>query len=148
MRTIFFVRHADKLSEDTDAPLSKAGRIRAECLANTLVDSRIEEIITSDLQRTQQTAAPLAEKLRLKPVTIPISRPDELIAAIRSSRAANVLVIWHDATLPKVMNALGAPEITPIAHTEYDRFFILTLFGGKTHSRPGFTELRYCDPPK
>ena len=148
VRTIFFVRHADKISEDTDAPLSEAGRLRAECLANTLVDSRIEQIFTSNLQRTQQTAAPLAEKLRLNPVAIPISRPDELIEAIRSSRAANVLVIWHDATLAKVMVALGAPAITPIAHTEYDRFFILTLVGGKTHSRPGFTELRYCDPPQ
>jgi broad specificity phosphatase PhoE len=148
VRTIFFVRHADKISEDTDAPLSEAGRIRAECLANTLVDSRIEQIFTSDLQRTQQTAAPLAEKLRLKPVPIPISKPDELIEAIRSSRAANVLVVWHDATLPKIMRALGAPSMTPIAHTEYDRFFILTLPRGRIHSRPGFTELRYCDPPK
>ena len=148
MRTIFFVRHADKLSEDTDAPLSEAGRLRAKCLANTLEDSRIEQIFTSDLQRTQQTAAPLAEKLRLKPVAIPINRPDELIQAIRSSRAANMLVIWHDATLPKVMLALGAPAITPIAHTEYDRFFILSLPGGKIHSRAGFTELRYCDTPK
>jgi phosphohistidine phosphatase SixA len=148
VRTVFFVRHADKVSEETDAPLSEAGHRRAECLANTLANTQIQQIFTSDLQRTQQTAAPLAEKLRLKPVAIPINRPDELIEGIRSSRAANVLVIWHDATLPKVMLALGAPAITPIAHTEYDRFFILTLAGGKTHSRPGFTELRYCDPPK
>jgi phosphohistidine phosphatase SixA len=148
VRTIFFVRHADKISEDTDASLSEAGRLRAECLANTLVDSRIEQIFTSDLQRTKQTAAPLAEKLHLKPAAIPINRPDELIEAIRSSTAANVLVVWHDATLPKIMRALGAPAITPIAHMEYNRFFILTLAGGKTHSRPGFTELRYCDPPK
>ena len=148
VRTIFFVRHADKVSDETDAPLSDAGRLRAECLANTLADAQIQQIFTSDLQRTQQTAAPLAEKLHLKPVTIPLSKPDELIEAIRSGKAANVLVVWHDATLPKIMRALGAPEITPIAHTEYDRFFILTLGGGKTHSQPRFTALRYCDCPK
>ena len=145
VRTIFFVRHADKVSEETDAPLSEAGHRRAECLANTLADAQIQQIFTSDLQRTQQTAAPLAEKLHLKPVVIPLSRPDELIEAIRSGKAANVLVVWHDATLPKVMRALGAPEITPIAHTEYDRFFILTLAAGKTLSQPRFTTLRYCD---
>jgi len=148
MRTIFFVRHADKVSDDTDAPLSEAGHRRAECLADTLADAQIQQIFTSDLQRTQQTAAPLAEKLHLKPTAIPLSKPDELIEAIRSGKAANVLVVWHDATLPKVMRALGAPEITPIAHTEYDRFFILTLAAGKTHSQPRFTALRYCDATK
>jgi broad specificity phosphatase PhoE len=148
VRTIFFVRHADKVSDDTDAPLSDAGQKRAECLANTLADAQIQQIFTSDLQRTQQTAAPLAEKLHLKPVAIPLSMPDQLIEAIRSSKLANVLVVWHDATLPKIMRALGAPEITPFAHTEYDRFFILTLTGDKTNPQPRFTALRYCDGAK
>jgi phosphohistidine phosphatase SixA len=148
MRTIFLVRHADKVSDETDAPLSEQGRRRAECLANTLADAQIQQIFTSDLQRTQQTAAPLAEKLHLKPVAIPISRPDKLIEAIRSGKESNVLVIWHDATLPEVLRALGAPAISPIAHTEYDRFFILTLAGDKTHSQPRFTALRYCDCTK
>jgi phosphohistidine phosphatase SixA len=145
MRTVFLVRHADKVSDETDSPLSDAGHRRAECLANTLAAAQIQQIFTSDLQRTQQTAAPLAEKLHLKPTAIPLSRPDELVEAIRSGAAANVLVVWHDATLPKIMRALGAPEIKPIGHTEYDRFFILTLSGDTTHPQPRFTELRYCD---
>jgi broad specificity phosphatase PhoE len=148
VRSIYLVRHADKVSDETDAPLSDAGHRRAECLANTLADAQIQQIFTSDLQRTQQTAAPLAEKLHLKPVAIPLSRPDELIEAIRSGKAANVLVVWHDATLPGILRALGAPVISPIAHTEYDRFFILTLAGDKTHSQARFTALRYCDCSK
>jgi phosphohistidine phosphatase SixA len=148
MRTIFLVRHADKVSDDTDAPLSEAGRRRADCLANTLADSQIQQIFTSDLQRTQQTAAPLAEKLHLKPVAIPLSMPEKLIDAIRSSKETNVLVVWHDATLPMILRALGAPEISPIAHTEYDRFFILTLAGDTARPQPRFTALRYCDSTK
>jgi phosphohistidine phosphatase SixA len=146
-RTIYLVRHADKVSEDTDSPLSDAGRVRAKCLAKTLEDAQIQRIFTSDLQRTQQTAAPLAEKLHLKPVAIPIGKPDDLIEAIRSSKAKSVLVVWHDATLPKILSALGAPEIVPIAHTEYDRFFVLTLAGDGKNSKPGFAALRYCDRP-
>ena len=148
VRTIFFVRHADKVSDETDAALSDAGRLRAQCLANTLADAQIQQIFISDLQRTGQTAAPLAERLRLKPVAIPLGRPDQLIEAIRSGKAERVLVVWHDATLPRIMRALGAPEIPPIAHTEYDRFFILTLPGGKANSQPAFVSLRYCDSPK
>jgi phosphohistidine phosphatase SixA len=147
-RTIYLVRHADKVSEETDSPLSDAGRTRAKCLAKTLEDAQVQQIFTSDLQRTQQTAAPLAEKLHLKPVAIPIGRPDDLIEAIRSSKAGSVLVVWHDATLPKILRALGAPEITPIAHTEYDRFFVITVAGDGKDSKPGFAALRYCDCPR
>ena len=144
VRTIFFVRHADKVSDEADAALSDAGRRRAACLAKTLSDSNIQQIYVSDLQRTQQTAAPLAEQLHLKPVAIPLAKVDELIAAIRTDKAANILVVWHDLTLPRILRALGAPEITPIGHTEYDRFFILT-FDADKNSQPRFTALRYCD---
>jgi phosphohistidine phosphatase SixA len=144
-RTIYLVRHADKVSDDVDAPLSGAGQRRAACLANTLRDANIQQIITSELQRTQQTAAPLAEKLHLKPVAISINKVDDLISAIRDSKASSVLVVWHDATLPRILLALGAPEITPIAHTEYDRFFVVTMVGEGKDSRTGFASLRYCD---
>ena len=145
VRTIFFVRHADKVSDETDALLSDTGHRRAVCLAKMLADAHIQRIYTSDLQRTQQTAAPLAEQLHLKPVAIPLTKVNDLIEAIRSDRAANILVVWHDQTLPKILLALGAPEITPIGHTEYDRFFILTFDADKKDSKPRLTELRYCD---
>ena len=144
VRTVYLVRHADKVSDETDAPLSEAGHRRAACLANTLADAHVQQIFISNLQRTRQTAAPLAEKLRLEPAAIPLSKPDDLIQAIRSSKAASVLVVWHDATLPMILHALGAPEITPIAHTEYDRLFVLTLAANGKESETGFAALRYC----
>lgn len=147
-RTIYLVRHADKVSEDSDSPLSEAGLGRAKCLAKTLQDAHIQQIFTSELQRTRQTAAPLAERLHLQPVAIPIGKPEDLIDAIRSSKAASVLVVWHDATLPKILSALGAPETISIAHTEYDRFFVLTLAGDGKNSKAGFAALRYCDCPQ
>ena len=97
--------------------------------------AQVQQIITSELQRTQQTAAPLAEMLHLKPVAIPIAKPEDVVAAVRASTARNVLVVWHDQTLPGILRALGAPEITPIAHTEYDRFFVLTLSGKGKESK-------------
>ena len=93
VRTIFLVRHADKVSDAPDALLSDAGHRRAECLAKMLADADIQQIYTSDLQRTQQTAAPLARQRQLKPVAIPLSKPDDLIEAIKSGKASNVLVV-------------------------------------------------------
>ena len=147
-RTIYLVRHADKVSEDADAPLNDAGRVRAACLANTLRDANIRQIFTSELQRTQQTAVPLATELHLKPVAIPLSKVDDLIEAVRTSKAENVLVVWHDATLPKIIQALGGPEIPPIGHLEYDHFFVLSFSGAPSTAKPGFIALRYCDPQK
>jgi broad specificity phosphatase PhoE len=145
VRTIFVVRHADKVSDAADALLSEAGHQRAECLSKMLADTDIQQIFVSDVQRTQQTAAPLAQQRNLKPVAIPLSTPDKLIEAIRSATAANVLVVWHGTTLPGILHALGAPEIPPIAEPEYDRFYILTLSQNKEHSLLNFTALRYCN---
>ena len=145
VRTIFMVRHADKISDAPDALLSGEGHRRAECLAKMLADADIQQIYTSDLKRTQQTAAPLAQQRQLKPVAIPLSKPDDLIEAIKSGKAAHVLVVWHGGTLPRVLHALGAPEVPPIADAEYDRFFILTLAQNREHSTLSFTVLRYCD---
>jgi broad specificity phosphatase PhoE len=147
-RTIFLVRHADKVSEATDALLSEEGHRRANCLANTLRDANIGRIYTSDLHRTQQTAAPLAERLHLNPVSIPLSKPNELIAALRSDETPIVLVVWHGGTLPDVLRALGAPQVAPIENAEYDRFFMLTFDGNKKHANARLTVLRYCDCAK
>lgn len=146
VRTIFLVRHGDKIDDSADALLSDAGHRRAQCLAKMLADVDIQQIYTSDLQRTQQTAAPLARQRQLKPVVIPLSKVDDLIEAIRSGKAAKVMVVWHGGTLPRVMHELGAPEVPPIAEPEYDRFFILTLDQNKEHAPVSFTVLRYCDP--
>jgi broad specificity phosphatase PhoE len=145
VRTIFLIRHADKISDAPDALLSDAGHRRAECLAKMLADADVQRIYVSDLQRTQQTAAPLARQRNLKPLPIPLSTPEALIEALKSEKANNVLVVWHGTTLPHVLQALGAPEVPPIADAEYDRFFILTLPQTKEHSTAGFTVLRYCD---
>lgn len=132
-------------SDAYDSLLNEQGHRRAECLANSLADSHVEQIFTSDLQRTQQTAAPLAARLQLKPVVIPFDKLDNLVNAIQSGNAKTVLVVWHGGTLPKILHNLGAPDIAPIAESEYDRFFILTIGGAKDHPDTRFTYIRYCD---
>lgn len=76
---------------------------------------------------------------------MPLAKPDDLIKPLESEKSANVLVVWHGITLPRIIHALGAPEVPPIAEPEYDRFFILRLAPDKEHSAVSFTVLRYCD---
>ncbi len=51
-----------------DPPLSPLGEYQAQCVADRLATEPVGAIYVSSLQRTHQTAAPLAERLGLNPV--------------------------------------------------------------------------------
>ena len=79
---IFVVRHgasADAvpgepypfLDKWSDPDLSPAGREHAERIAERLAHEPISAIYVSSLKRTQQSAAPLAERLGLEPIVEP-----------------------------------------------------------------------------
>ena len=87
--TIFFVRHAEK-AQGEDPDLTEAGRARAESLASLLKDTGISAIYTSEVKRTQQTAAPLAKLLHLEPIAIPAKDRDALVTKLKAT-SGNVL---------------------------------------------------------
>jgi probable phosphoglycerate mutase len=79
---IFIVRHgasADAVPGEpypfrgkwSDPDLSPAGRAQAERIGERLAHEPIAAVYVSDLRRTHQTAAPLAERLGLEPVVEP-----------------------------------------------------------------------------
>ena len=55
----------------SDPPLSDLGRRQADAVAERLARSRIDSLFVTPLQRTQQTAGPLARRLGLRPTVIP-----------------------------------------------------------------------------
>lgn len=77
---LFIVRHADAIPEEDeiipsgiydDLPLSSTGRKQALALAERLGGMSFNAIYSSPLKRCLETAAPLAERLRLEPVIVP-----------------------------------------------------------------------------
>ena len=92
-RTIVFVRHAEKASEDRDAELSEAGHARARCLAQVLRDAAITHAFTTEFERTQQTLAPLVAHRSLAPTAIPADGLDLWIAALRDLPAGSIAVV-------------------------------------------------------
>lgn len=91
-----------------------------------LADSGVDEIIVTEYKRTQQTAAPLAARVRLKPTVIPAADTDGLVKAIRARKSGVVLVIGHSNTLPAIIAGLGGPTVT-ISDPDYDNLFVLTV---------------------
>jgi phosphohistidine phosphatase SixA len=127
--TIFLVRHAERAdaggAPQNDPDLSEAGRGRAAALAETLRDAKISAIYVTEFRRTQETARPLAEKLKIQPVIIPAKEAARLFATLKSAKG-NVLVVGHSNTVPEIMRALGVAAPPVLGERDYDDLFLLT----------------------
>jgi phosphohistidine phosphatase SixA len=119
---VYLVRHADKApgQGDPDVQLSDAGRARAMALAEAFSSHRLDAIYATHLRRTQQTVAPLAERLDLDLHVLPASATDRLVARLTTRHCgAAVLVAGHSNTLPEIMKGLGVASAPAIADAEY-----------------------------
>ncbi|MFB3853720.1 MAG: phosphoglycerate mutase family protein [Vicinamibacterales bacterium] len=133
---VVLVRHAEKAaSPANDPPLSDAGRLRAEALAEALADARIDAIVITPFERTRSTAAPLAASRGLKPIEVPDqeSIEEDIAAAAKTIRSRKpgeaVLVVGHSNTIPAIIAALGGPAMPALCDSEYSNLFVLSLGG-------------------
>jgi 2,3-bisphosphoglycerate-dependent phosphoglycerate mutase len=63
MKTLYVVRHCSAEGQEADAALTPEGVAQAHHLAESLVASNIERIISSPYARATQSIAPLAQRL-------------------------------------------------------------------------------------
>jgi broad specificity phosphatase PhoE len=125
-QAVYLVRHADRLDDTVDTPLSGTGEARAASLAALLRDAGITAIYTSEFQRTMKTAQPLATALKLTPVTVPARDLDALVKRVKESSGNDVvLIVGHDRTVPDILKAFGHAGEVSIGSTEYDKLFVL-----------------------
>ena len=128
--TVFLVRHAEKQSEGADPSLNDAGSKRAKALADMLADAGITAIYTTEFHRTQETAAPLAERLGIKVTVIPGKDIDGLIARVRELKpGGRALIVGHSNTVPAAASRLTGAKAADMADSEFDRLYVAT-FGG------------------
>jgi broad specificity phosphatase PhoE len=121
---ILLVRHAERVQSamTDDAPLTEAGRARAQRLAAMLAKADVKVIFVTRFVRTQETAKPLADLLHLTPIEE--SDTVQLVAKLRAHGNETVLVVGHSDTVPDVIKAFGGPSVT-IADDEFDALFVL-----------------------
>jgi phosphohistidine phosphatase SixA len=131
--TLFLVRHAERAGGTAlEVPISEAGQERAQLLARMLGDAGITSILVSDALRTQQTAAPIAAKLKQTPVIVKGSDFDQLkAAAMKIPAGTKALFVRHSNELGPLVESLGGGKIASMADTEFDRMVIVTLLDGK-----------------
>lgn len=126
--TVYVVRHAEKSSSDFDAPLSPAGVERAEALAERLSGAGVQRVYASEVQRTQRTVAPLAERNGLSVEVVPALAIDDLVGRIlREDRGRVVLVAGHDHTVPAIVQKLSGQAVEAIPPQVFDRLYKVVL---------------------
>jgi len=130
---VVLARHAEKdLSSIQDPPLSPEGEQRAERLAQMFGRSKgvghIDAIYVSDARRTEQTAAPLAERLGKQAIVVPAADIRGLASRVMHEHAGgSVLIVGHSNTVPELIHELGDIDVPPIADDEYDTLYVLSI---------------------
>ena len=123
---IYVVRHAERADQSADSALSAEGVGRSNRLRDVLRDAGVTRIVTSELRRTIDTAAPLAAASHLTPQQVPAADIPALVATLNALGArVRVLVVGHSNTVPALLRALHVEAAVTIADTDYDNLFIV-----------------------
>jgi broad specificity phosphatase PhoE len=124
---IYLVRHGEKATGGAKDPeLTEMGRVRARNIAAMLGKAGIKAVFSTPLQRTRQTAAPLALAGGLEVQAYDPAAPAALVAKVQSLSGA-VLVVGHSNTLTELVRLFGGVAGPDIADNEYDRLYQLIV---------------------
>jgi broad specificity phosphatase PhoE len=153
---VILVRHAEKAAvEGNDPPLSEAGQARARVLAQVLADVRVDAVVASERQRTRLTAEPLAAArgLGAQAIGLGAGHVDSVAAAVRRHAGHTVLVVGHSNTVPRIIHALGGPEMRDLCEPEFAHLYVLVLKDGaaprleeRTYGAPDPADAASCPP--
>jgi broad specificity phosphatase PhoE len=134
--TVIFVRHADVepgVALDSDPSLSARGRDRAERLADFLQDvddvHSVDYIFTSPMKRTQETAAPLAQRLNVKTEITDPYLVEHFMRRVQRRHNGEIVLIVADAdAIPPLIEELhGSKRLPSFAPDDYDELYIVTI---------------------
>ena len=137
--TYYIVRHAEKLNETANTPLSDAGLARANVLKDTLLNKKIKYIFVSDKLRTQQTAQPTADAFDLSFTTF-LSTPAGTLSLIQQLQTYKstygILVVGHSNTVPQIIDSLmKAPQHITIGENDFDNLYVVKISKGPSVGR-------------
>jgi phosphohistidine phosphatase SixA len=128
--TFYVVRHAEKVDNSANPPLSELGKERAEDLKKTLADKGIWVIYSTNYIRTKTTAQPLADARGISTKIYAASPADSMrvfIEKLKQIRGKKVLVVGHSNTTKYVVNGLFERDTlrSDIADNDFDNLYIV-----------------------
>lgn len=127
-KTIYIVRHAEKILVGDDPELNAVGTVRSKKLAQILEEKNIQHIFSTNTIRTKATVRPLADKLGISIETYDVKNHDDLVKDLRTLKG-DAVVVGHSNTIQHVVNYfVGSGEKYPeLEDIEYDFIFVVNL---------------------
>lgn len=132
--TFYLIRHAEKDRSDpanTDPELNQDGLGRAIRWAEVFDLVPLDEIYSTDYERTTMTAAPTSVK---KELTLQYYDPKDIDVAqfTADNLGKNVLIVGHSNTTPEFVNKLiGIQKYEDIDDYDNSNLFIVQIVNGK-----------------
>ena len=133
LTTYYFIRHAEKdrsNPENVDPELTQKGLGRAMHWAEIIDDVAIDAIYSTDYERTQMTAAPIAVK---KNLTVQIYDPGTIdIEQFKADNLnKNVFVVGHSNSTPDFVNKMiGQQKYEQLDDHQNGSLFIVEIVNG------------------
>ena len=125
--TFYVVRHAEKSTIPKENPLlTEKGAARAENLKEILKNKSIKTIYSTQTERTEATARPLAKHLQQEILPYQAKNQSELIEQLKLSKN-NTLIVGHSNTIRHIINGLAENEIlkNDLEDSDYGELYII-----------------------
>lgn len=141
--SLYFVRHAEKITGDTEPGLTACGKERAKQLATLLSTADIKSIYSSSYKRTMSTASPFSKATN---VAIKNYSPKHLqqFALQLKQRHENALIVGHSNTTPQLVSLLIDKKIAPLTEHDYQMLYQVSFINNKVLLNI-FTQPLICD---
>lgn len=126
--TLYLIRHAEKEQTANSNPnLTEKGKNRADQWVNYFFLKDVDHVLSSDFNRTRETAAPLAssKKLEIEIYNVKSLTGKELYEKYEGKTVA---LFGHSNTIGNYANDLQVDEVfKDLNESDYDHFYILRI---------------------
>jgi phosphohistidine phosphatase SixA len=115
---IYVMRHLHTPAGVSDPDLTDEGKKYAAAVSHSFQRDPPDVIYVSSTKRAQQTAAPLADRLKLTPKIYDPRDTPGLIASV-SAETGTVLIVGHSNTVPDIVEKLGGQRPDDLSHEDF-----------------------------
>lgn len=127
--TIVLVRHAEKMKNQKNPDLTSEGNFRAAKLKEILSTIPLNQVYSTDYNRTQQTAIPTSNAQEIDITSYnPRSINDFGNMLLQTKKGGKILVVGHSNTTPKLLNYfMKETVVESISESDYGNIYIVNI---------------------
>jgi len=96
-------------------------------LKDLLEDNGIDHIYASVFNRTQLTAAPLANEINKSLIIYSLDTTQALADQLKRYSGSDILIVGHTNNIPEIIRYLSDESISPIGEPDFDNIYIVEL---------------------